>query len=382
MTPINKWKRVFMCETLTLFLTIKGRINFLQLARYGKYSEQRYRQQFESGFDFMAFNTELVKSHGGGTYIIAIDPSFVSKAGKCTPGIGYFWSGQAGSVKRGLEIVGLAAIDVTNHTGFHLEATQTIVSEKGDATLTQLYSKIIVDREKILKSLSNIVVADAWFSKKPFVDQIADKGFDLISRLRDDASLQYIYNGPKSKKTGRPKKYAGKVNPKALDMDVFSQVKTPDGVVLDTAVVYCKSLQRNIRLVCLPMGKGHKLYFCTNTKLDAVQIFQYYQLRFQIEFLYRDGKQHTGLNHCQARSKNKLYFHTNAALTSINLAKVAHWLPLPLQDRPAFSMNDIKTLNHNLLIIRRVFSKFGINPNTPKNQNYLKELITFGTIAA
>lgn len=83
---INEWKQVFLCETLTQFLTIKGRINFLQLARYGKYSEQRYRQQFEKQFDYMAFNTELIKTHGGGTYIIAIAPCFIIKAGKSTPG--------------------------------------------------------------------------------------------------------------------------------------------------------------------------------------------------------------------------------------------------------------------------------------------------------
>mgnify|MGYP003439838048 CR=1 FL=1 len=38
-------------------------------------------------------------------------------------------------------------------------------------------------------------------------------------------------------------------------------------------------------------------------------IIQYYKSRFQIEFFYRDAKQDTGLNHCQARSENKLNFH-------------------------------------------------------------------------
>jgi len=43
---VNKWRQSFLLETFTLFLSIKGRINFLQLERYGKYTEQRYRQQF------------------------------------------------------------------------------------------------------------------------------------------------------------------------------------------------------------------------------------------------------------------------------------------------------------------------------------------------
>ena len=97
----NASRQRIMVEAVTLFLSIKGRINFQQLERYGKYSEQRYRIQFEKPFDFMAFNSGLVQQHGSGHYIIALDPSFIAKSGKKTPGIGYFWSGQAARTKRG-----------------------------------------------------------------------------------------------------------------------------------------------------------------------------------------------------------------------------------------------------------------------------------------
>ena len=117
---------MFLIETLILFMSIKGRINFLQLARYGKHKEQRYRQQFEKPFDFLSFNTELTLSQGSGRYAIAFDPSYVSKSGKKTPGVGWYWSGCASRAKWGLEIGGLAAIDIDNHTAFHLEAVQTL----------------------------------------------------------------------------------------------------------------------------------------------------------------------------------------------------------------------------------------------------------------
>jgi hypothetical protein len=45
---INKWRKDFMIEVFMLFLSIKGRINFSQLERYGQFTEQRYRQQFEN----------------------------------------------------------------------------------------------------------------------------------------------------------------------------------------------------------------------------------------------------------------------------------------------------------------------------------------------
>jgi len=40
---LNKWREKFMLEVLLLHLIIPGRINFLQLGRYGRFGEQRYR---------------------------------------------------------------------------------------------------------------------------------------------------------------------------------------------------------------------------------------------------------------------------------------------------------------------------------------------------
>ena len=40
---INKWREKFILEVLLLYLIIPGRINFLQLGRYGSFGEQRYR---------------------------------------------------------------------------------------------------------------------------------------------------------------------------------------------------------------------------------------------------------------------------------------------------------------------------------------------------
>ncbi len=78
MSNCNSWRKEFITETLILFLCIKGRINFLQLGRFGKHKEQRYRQQFEKPFDFLTFNKELTLSQGSGQYAIAFDPSYIN----------------------------------------------------------------------------------------------------------------------------------------------------------------------------------------------------------------------------------------------------------------------------------------------------------------
>ena len=387
MQKLNKSRKYFILETFILFISIKDKINFLQLGRYGKYKEQRYRQQFEKPFDFLTFNKELTTSNGSGQYAIAFDPSYINKSGKKTPGIGWYWSGCAGQAKWGLEIGGLAAIDIGNHTAFHLEAVQTIIGNAEEMTLMDWYADLIAQRKEALGAISKYIVADAWFSKKPFVDKILSLQMHLISRLRDDADLKYIsHSGPTGKK-GRPRKYAGKVLFGAIDMDYFTLVQDGQGAKVYNAIVHSKALKRDISLVYVlyTNAKGketHKLYFSTDLEMAALDILNYYQSRFQIEFLYRDGKQFTGLSDCQARGENKLNFHFNASLTSINIAKVVHWLSIPKEDRKNFSIFDIKTLNHNILLLKRFFDVFGINPYSTKNQNYVKELIYYGTIAA
>ena len=92
------------------------------MSRYGNYHEQNYRLQFEKKMDFVQFNTALMQQHGSGKYIVAFDPSYISKSGKHTPGIGTFWSGKDQCAKRGLEIGVLSVVDVEAATAMSLEA--------------------------------------------------------------------------------------------------------------------------------------------------------------------------------------------------------------------------------------------------------------------
>jgi len=116
--PFNKWRKDFFKDVLWLFLSIKGKINFLQLGRYGNSCEQRYKQQFEQPFEFLAFNSALVETHCSSHRVIAFDPSHIPKSGKKACGTSRYWSGCAGASKWGL---GIAAIDLENHTAMHLK---------------------------------------------------------------------------------------------------------------------------------------------------------------------------------------------------------------------------------------------------------------------
>lgn len=385
MEDIKKWQYNFILETLGLFFSIKGRLNFLQLGRFGSRSEQHYRNQFNQSFDFLTFNKELVAQHASKHLTIAFDPSYVNKSGKATAGLGYFWSGVAGKTKWGLEVSGIAAIDIDNHTAFHLEAVQT-PNNLESQSLLEHYANILIARKKSLLFISKYVVVDAYFSKYGFVSALSDNGFQTVSRLRDDADLKYKYTAAQSTGRGRPKKYDGKVNFKNLKKKHVRLVEENDDNKIYKTIVYSKSLKRDINLVIVytyKKGKwSYKLYFSTDLKLTALLLLKYYQTRFQIEFIFRDAKQHTGMNHCQARNDKKLHFHWNIALTAINLAKTTHWLPIPKKQRKAFSMEQVKTIYHNELLLNRFFNVFAIKPNLTKNKQKIQQLLYYGARAA
>jgi len=120
----------------------------------------------------------------------------------------------------------LAAIDVKQHTAYHLEAIQSPSARRDriatDKTLVDHYGDIIVERSGQLKQISEILVYDAYFTKKKFVDKVCDQAhMEMIGRLRDDANLKYLYTGANKKGPGRPRKYAGKIDVKNIDKRRF-----------------------------------------------------------------------------------------------------------------------------------------------------------------
>ena len=113
MNGLNKSKKDFLSYCFCLFLSIQGRFNFLQMARYSdEYAESSCRNHFEEYFDFSTFNTELILANGSGEYILALDMSYIRKSGKSTNGVGRYWSECSSRAEWGLEAGILAAVDI------------------------------------------------------------------------------------------------------------------------------------------------------------------------------------------------------------------------------------------------------------------------------
>ena len=123
----------------------------------------------------MPFNAALVSKHCSARTVIGFGPTYLPKSGKKTEGVGTFWSGCADAPRWGLEMCGIAAIDLDHHTTMHLEAVQTL--PEADEKLLGFYAKLLTDRKEVLQKISKIVVADAYFSKETFVTPVCKEGF-------------------------------------------------------------------------------------------------------------------------------------------------------------------------------------------------------------
>ena len=373
------FEKVFM-DAMKLFMAIPGRINFLQLGRYGKFSEQTYRNNFKKDtFDWFSFNESLVKEYMPSTRkAIAIDPSYIPKAGKKTPWLGYFWSGCAGEYKRGLEIMGIGVIDVDNRECMTLGSVQspdTKTLGKMDKSLIDWYAGYLISRREQIHRISNIVVADAFFSKSTFVTPMYDNGFHIISRFRNDAVLFYPTTEKPTGRRGRPKLYDGPIDFSLLDTSRCTEHSVDKGKLYGLKA-WSKALKR---MVCLAIwypdeGRTDKwqLYFSTDWTLSPVDVLDYYRTRFQLEFCFRDCKQYAGISNCQSTDFRKMDFHFNASLTAINLAKAAcKGMGI------SYSISSCKSMIHNAYMLERFICVFGIVPDTTLIDKIFKELILF-----
>jgi hypothetical protein len=295
--------------------------------------------------------------------IAVMDCSFVSKSGKQTYGIDYFYNGSASKSEKGLEISVIAIVDVGTHQGYTLSVQQTAAKESVPVTtksLAQDETKPVAQKlakqskkgskptkkspgielqevtriDAYLQQLKNTqpylpkqvkhVVVDGFYSKEKFVNGVIELGLHMQGRLRVDANLCHIFTG-EQKPRGRRRKYGEKLDLANVTGLSWVQDLEPN-LKLYTAVVWHVSLKRQVRIAFLsdtrkPDKIGHVVLFSTDLDLSAYDIFCFYKARFQIEFIFRDAKQFTGLSDCQARSEYKLDFHFNASLTALNLAK-------------------------------------------------------------
>lgn len=387
MSGIDKWQRDFLTELFEVIFSIQGRANFTNMSRYSTRPELAFRRHFSKFFDWLHFNLALMEVGGlelSPSVIGAIDCSYLPKAGKCTYGLDKFWSGVASRAKQGLEISLLCLINTLNGEAWSLYAEQTPSGLSGREGSEDEYTRIdqyLTHWRGCLSQLSGVVyfACDGFYAKIKVFEAFAQAGKHIITKFRSDADLRYLYQGEHpTGKRGPKKRYDGKVDFKELSrwqyvgidhqmphLELYTQVLNSPRFKRDFRVV----LVRNIHL------NRYILLACTDLELSARNILRFYQLRFQIEFLFRDAKQFTGLNHCQARDANKLHFHFNMSLAAINLARLEM-----KQTQTTRSLNNFTRRAYNRKLLNWFLEQLSPEAKFDINQTQIQRICQFGFI--
>ena len=388
-------QRKFLATLFVTILVLRGRVNFRNLSRYCDYSERTITRQFREPFDWPDFHQRVLMTalDPRSELVSAHDASFIPKSGQQTFGLGHFFNSCTSRAERGLEISILAVVDVTRRCAFTLAVAQT---PPGEAATTAEPAETRVDfykqqlrehRHRIPPGVTYHGV-DGYYAKKKYLDEVVSLDLHAITKLRSDADCLFLYTGPHPKRRGARRKYDGKVNFRALSRfeDLGTRADEPH-LHLYTAVVWHKTLQRRVRMVVLlnrkdPAKPRFIVLGSTDPELNGHKLVDLYASRFQIEFLFRDSKQFTGLLDCQARAEPALDFHFNASLATLNLVRAEDLCVQQGQEPHVFSMASWKQYHFNERLLDLFMEQLALDPTWVKNHACYDELRTYGAIAA
>lgn len=180
----------------------------------------------------------------------------------------------------------------------------------------------ILEVTRCLGAASIRVVADAYYSKAPFLNGLWARGIHVISRLRKDA-VGWDDPEPRPPGTrGRKPRHGCKWTLASLlsvetpTRDRLSLYGKLTEVVFVVRDVWLRDVAQKVRVVVLEGTKEPYILVSTDLTLSALQIIEIYGARFSIELTIRDLKQHFGLGDYQCTT-------TLAILRFVHLACLA-----------------------------------------------------------
>lgn len=301
-------------------------------------------------------------------YILAGDEVVVTKAGKKTFGLDRFFSGVLQKVVPGIAFFSLALISTKTRRAFPLSLEQVVRSEeekaaskakaaakkakspaakrkpgrpkgsknapKTEASLSPELVRIQSMLQAQLKLIATRVplvylTLDGHFGNSPTLQMARGCGLHLISKLRSDAALSFAYDGPYQGR-GPRRKYGDKLDVDAIPGQFLRQRSVEDGVesCVYQAELLHKEFTQPLNVVVLvktnlrTQARAHVLLFSSDLSLGWDKLVEYYSLRFQIEFTFRDAKQHWGLEDFMSVSETGVRNAANLSLLMVSLSAV------------------------------------------------------------
>jgi len=380
MPDVFKPQKKAIIALLGALMCFSGRATMRNLSRYGAGSEKRLRRWAHQEFDFLTFNSRLLSRHDvierellgvsketGPRQLIVIDATFLRKSGTETEGLGHFHNGSSRAIQkleRGLEMNLIGVVNLEENSAYALSMYQSVTK-----SALQVAQEKLCEKNEELQQLSRHVVADGYYARKGFVSALVDEGFELITLLRHDAALRYLYRGAYSGR-GRPQRYAGRVDYK--DLSSFQHHEDlRDGYEVYSKIVNYAAWGRDLLVVIKVDHHGRRrVLCCTDLTLSAGEVLRCYEARFQIEFLFRDAKQHTGLGHAQVLDSNGQEHFANQSLVALNLLRLEDrsWAlsqGLSLKERVG-SIGSLKLRKYNEFLLKGFIRRLGVEVESHK----------------
>lgn len=341
-------------------------------------SYRTFQRLYHMPIDWLAVHWIFLKTHlisPDKAYILAGDEVVEAKAGKKTYGVGRFYSGLAQRVIPSISVLALSLVDVESRQSYPLYVQQIIPHplpkpdaspkpkrKRGRPKGSKSYAKPEPVLSPLLQLLGQMIkaiqaqiaylqvkhiVLDGNFGNYPSTWLVQQTDLHIISKMKRNAALYLPYSGPKPKR-GPTSRYGDKLNYQHLppSAKVASRIEGHYQIETYQLQLYHKDYPNLLNVVIvvkthLPTGKrGHIVLFSTDLTLTAEQIVDYYSLRFQIEFNFRDTKQHWGLDDFMTVKPQAVTNSINLAFFMVNCSQVM--LKPYRQHNPQFSVLDLK----------------------------------------
>lgn len=388
MHPIAKPRRSFLLALFGALSCFVGRATMLNLSRFGAGSPRRIARWFAQPFNWAALNWAALE-HAGileNTLAACVDATFLPKSGTKTWGLAHFHNGAAGRSEKGCEALVVGLLDLDERTAYSIDARQTPAECDGAQTRADHYLRVLLEqRDGLLERGVRHVVGDGFFAKVKFTDGLEGAGLHLISKLRSDANLRFLYDGPQGG-PGRPRLYDGKVD--WDDLSRFEALDSHEGDPneLAWADLNAPHFKRTLRVVVVSWERrgetGRAVLFSTDLKLEPLAIYRLYKARFQQEFVFRDAKQFTGLADGQMRDRVKRGEHINASLSALNLLRLEDRAEPKAPGARVISLASWKRRKHAFYVAERIIEHLDLGPEQRKKLATLEDPAWFGRLAS
>ncbi len=168
---------------------------------------------------------------------------------------------------------------------------------------------------------------DGHYGHPQAVLMAIENDLHLISKMRKDAALYEKYEDEYSGR-GPKKKYGNRLKYDILPIKYLKKSERVGEIITNyyQGVFLHKEFGREINAVIIvkinlkTLKAGHAILFSSDVELGWEKLMDYYSLRFQIEFNFREAKQHFGLEDFMNTSEVGVENAANLAFLMVNVS--------------------------------------------------------------